>query len=357
MTILKMWRALFNRQQLDTLIFFITDRCNSRCRSCFYWQNLNQHSDLSLDKINKMATSLPRFTSLLISGGEPSLRDDLPEIINAFSKHSSISFVSIPTNGLLTDKVVMLVKKICSTNTQLVVTISVSIDGFEKTSEDIRGIPGGWARSITTLKKLLALKKNFSNLRVAVNTLVCRETLDTLTEFSDYLIKNYSLDAHNLEIIRGDARDPSLKEFGPRELQKIFDLEKKIHLHYFKKNFKSPNTLRRIYHLAIYLLSLVVMKTQRRLLLKKQPWLFDCLAGRTIMVVDSRGYLKACELRPAAVDLFHYDYNITKAQNSEDFKAEIETIKKTPCPCTHGCFINSSVRHEPLGLIKTLLLR
>lgn len=350
-----MWRSLFDRQQLDTLIFFITSQCNSRCRSCFYWQSLNQHLDLSLDKITKIASSLPRFTSLLISGGEPFLRADLPEIIGTFSKHSSFSFVSIPTNGLLTDQIEALTKKICTANPRLIITIAVSLDGFAKTSEHIRGVAGGWSRSLATLERLIGLKKDLPNLRVAVNTLVCRETLVTLADFADYLSKNYNLDAHNLEIIRGAARDPSLKDFSYREYKKIFALEKKVSLHYLRKNFRSPNALNKLYHLAIYFLALVVIKTQRQLLIKKQPWLFDCLAGRTIIVVDSDGCLKACELRSAAIDLAAFDYNVASAQKSPAFLTEIQAIQKTPCPCTHGCFINSSARHEPWGIIKTLL--
>ncbi len=30
---------------LDTLIFFVTSRCNSKCRTCFYWEELNQDGE------------------------------------------------------------------------------------------------------------------------------------------------------------------------------------------------------------------------------------------------------------------------------------------------------------------------
>ena len=66
------------------MIFFVTSVCNAKCRTCFYWEELNQRGDLTLDEIRKLAFSMPPFTDLWLSGGEPMLRRELTDIIHLF---------------------------------------------------------------------------------------------------------------------------------------------------------------------------------------------------------------------------------------------------------------------------------
>ena len=77
---------LFIKQGLPVnLIFFVTSKCNLLCRHCFYWEELNlPKNELSLDEIEKVARSLPNLLSLSLTGGEPYLRPDLPDIAAAF---------------------------------------------------------------------------------------------------------------------------------------------------------------------------------------------------------------------------------------------------------------------------------
>ena len=54
--------------QLRTLIFFVTSRCNAKCRTCFYWQELNRQGDLSFAEIDKLTGTMPQFRELWLSG-------------------------------------------------------------------------------------------------------------------------------------------------------------------------------------------------------------------------------------------------------------------------------------------------
>src|ERR1044071_8867084 len=86
--------------KLSMLIYFVTSHCNAKCRTCFYWEELNQRGDLSFDQVTKVSRSMPRFTDLWLSGGEPTLRPDLSEIIDLFVANNGITRISFPTNGL-----------------------------------------------------------------------------------------------------------------------------------------------------------------------------------------------------------------------------------------------------------------
>jgi Fe-coproporphyrin III synthase len=61
---------------LDTLIFFVTSTCNSKCRTCFYWKELNAHDDLTFAEIERVSETMPPFREIWLSGGEPTLREE-----------------------------------------------------------------------------------------------------------------------------------------------------------------------------------------------------------------------------------------------------------------------------------------
>jgi MoaA/NifB/PqqE/SkfB family radical SAM enzyme len=77
----------------------VTYRCNFRCAFCDYWKGgVDPSRELAPAEIERGARNLARISSLMISigGGEPFLRDDLPEIIAAMARwHMPL----VTTNG------------------------------------------------------------------------------------------------------------------------------------------------------------------------------------------------------------------------------------------------------------------
>src|SRR5581483_7169959 len=100
------YRVWTQRDFPQWLIFFVTARCNARCSMCSYWEEIEQATqehELTLDEIRRVARSLPKITYLSLSGGEPYLREDLVEIVQAIVDTADPVFVSIPTNGAFPD--------------------------------------------------------------------------------------------------------------------------------------------------------------------------------------------------------------------------------------------------------------
>lgn len=81
-----------------------------------------------------------------ITGGEPFIRTDLKDIVRELYKKSDRIVIS--TNGFFTDRIIDL----CQEFPQI--GIRISIEGMEKTNNDIRGLKDGFRRGYTTLKKL-----------------------------------------------------------------------------------------------------------------------------------------------------------------------------------------------------------
>ena len=106
------FRAMSTERKLESIFLFVTGRCNAKCAMCFYAQEMDKKQpDLTFDEIKKISETAGQFNRLWISGGEPTLREDLPEILELFYKNNHIKDVNIPTNGLKPDRIVEWVKR------------------------------------------------------------------------------------------------------------------------------------------------------------------------------------------------------------------------------------------------------
>ena len=79
----------------------VTNRCNLRCRYCFADGGSN-NDEPSLDELKDAIREIVRQCGkplLQFSGGEPTLRDDLPELIR-FAKEVGCSYTQVNTNGI-----------------------------------------------------------------------------------------------------------------------------------------------------------------------------------------------------------------------------------------------------------------
>ena len=79
----------------------VTNRCNLRCRYCFA-NGGSEDSAPSLQELKEAILDIVRQCGhplLQFSGGEPTLRDDLPELIR-FAKESGCSYTQVNTNGI-----------------------------------------------------------------------------------------------------------------------------------------------------------------------------------------------------------------------------------------------------------------
>src|SRR5437763_15656242 len=104
-------RSTKRERHLGTVILFVTSRCNSLCRTCFYHNELNQPGDLTFDQIEKISRTMPPITDLWLSGGEPTLRRDVSEVIETFVSNNAINRLIIPTNGLIKSRVYEIVDR------------------------------------------------------------------------------------------------------------------------------------------------------------------------------------------------------------------------------------------------------
>ncbi len=126
------------------LTIISTYRCNSRCQMCYIWKNpTDPREEVSLETLSKLPGG---FDNLNVSGGEPTLRRDLHEIVDLLYPKARI--LEISSNGLHPEKLVPIVKKYPN------IKVRFSLEGNEHTSNTIRGEKDGYATKMAGLRAL-----------------------------------------------------------------------------------------------------------------------------------------------------------------------------------------------------------
>ena len=130
------------RKKLNGTVI-VTYRCNARCTMCNRYKAPSKPEDeLSVATIRK----LPPMYFTNITGGEPFIREDLSDIVRELRKLSDRIVIS--TNGFFTEQIIALAREFPN------IGVRISIEGLEKTNNEIRGLENGFQRGYQTLKTL-----------------------------------------------------------------------------------------------------------------------------------------------------------------------------------------------------------
>ena len=123
----------------------LTRKCNFRCKGCTVWQQQDPR-ELSTEQVKKGLNILRELgvVDLVLSGGNPLLRDDIGKII----RHASESFITtVYDNGS------MAVEKIEALRHADFVAISIDSLNPEK-NDYMRGIKGAWSTAMHAVEEL-----------------------------------------------------------------------------------------------------------------------------------------------------------------------------------------------------------
>jgi MoaA/NifB/PqqE/SkfB family radical SAM enzyme len=148
------------KSTISDVVLAVTYRCNSRCRMCNIWQRKDNSGELTLADLANLPVSLKNIN---LSGGEPFLRMDLPQIVAVIKKRCPQAKIAISSNGFATEIILAKMKEIIGIDPQI--TVALSLDGIGQAHDEIRGIPGGFEKVLATLHGLRQL--GVKNLRLA----------------------------------------------------------------------------------------------------------------------------------------------------------------------------------------------
>ena len=127
--------------------FEVTMRCNARCTFCDYWKT---DPSAKATEVTSFADAARFFNPLMINftGGEPTLRKDLEDLISAVSKAISVKYIVVLTHGgMLTPE---RAKSIWNAGTN---AFNISLDYLDGRHDVARGIPGLTAKIFNNIPK------------------------------------------------------------------------------------------------------------------------------------------------------------------------------------------------------------
>ena len=177
------------------IVFKLTYTCNSKCIYCSH-RNQEQ-TELDLESVRKVIDKISKDCAILsLSGGEPTLREDLPEIIR-YIKRKSI-FLILSTNGTNLPMIRKVVPYINCLNVSLdgpreVHNRHSNIDSYDKAIESIK-----LARSYNK-KTVINYVLTRYNHDQAENTLQIARELDCGIIFMDLVSSEHSTNCATLE--------------------------------------------------------------------------------------------------------------------------------------------------------------
>ncbi len=261
--------------------FAITYRCNLRCKVCNIWKKESYQSEISIKEIDNFFKNARQFFWVSITGGEPFLRPDLPEIIDIILTYcNKLSVLHFNTNGQLTTKAVNLVKFIRKNNPKLIVIFNVSIDGPPYLHDQIRGMQGAWDNAMNTFKMMKDMGSVKSHISFTLSTYNIgrfRETFESLKAIYPHL----RFDDLSVNIFQKSGIYYGNQGMPDSDESRICEEIKEI-LHIDSDSFSINNFLRRTY-LKLYL---AYFKT------KKYP--LRCQALSSTCFLDPYGNLFPC---------------------------------------------------------------
>lgn len=315
----------------------VTKSCSSRCQNCQIWRE-QPTNEMSATEYTMLAQNLNRKLSWLnLSGGEPTDRSDLIELIKIFLRNCPELFIlNFTSNGLRPERLEEIARFLQTTPIPII-GINVSIDGPRDVHDKLRGKQGGHAKAIESLKVLRSIKK------IRVNATM------TLFDSNSHLVEETYLD------IKKDIPD-----FKKSELHLNYAFKSE---HYYRNNEVRDFSLKNL-HKNIsfnrswgltplgFIKNIYLKKLFRFHLTKITP--VPCSALRSNVYISEHGDLYTCTIWNKKVgSLRENDFDLHQLIHSESAIELKESINKKDCVnCWSPCEAFPSIIDNLVTFIK-----
>jgi len=333
--------------------FSVTRRCQSKCKTCFIWKH-DPGEDIDLETVESLFRSIGWTYFFNVSGGEPFLRKDLPEIIGLACRFMTPAVVHIPTNALAPERILKLTEEILAVihreTPGTVLSIKPSFDGVGDLHDRIRGVPGNFERLMETLRGLERLRSEHPNLHVGVGTVISKYNYDRLAEIIEFT-ENLGVDTYINEIAEereeffnvGSGITPAGDKYG--EIMKVFKDAVFKRMKGMRLLPRMTTALRLVYY------DLVVK------ILERKEQVIPCYAGILNVHVNSDGGIWPCAVLAYRGEMGRVgvDGDFRSIWNSGNAERVRKSIKRGECYCPLANQAYSNILMHPPSLFKTIL--
>jgi len=255
----------------------ITKLCNAKCDFCDYWQTRHEERIYDYRPVIKKIDPLVA----VITGGEPMLRKDLPDIVRQIKECSYFIFTSMVTKGDL-----LTMEKADELFDAGINQIAVSLDFPSEQHDVYRGVPGLWDKLSAILPEL---GKKYPDHKITMNTIIMEDNLEYVPELVRYAHEwGIGISFSSYSVMKTNNEEHFVHEEQMGKVRKLVD-----ELIRLRKELKGT-----------------IISTEYYL--KEIPRYFEsggipgCTAGISHIQVTPSGHLKRCSEMPVTAHFSEY---------------------------------------------------
>jgi len=168
---------------MERVDLMLNRKCNTHCIFCYMHGLKDFNDDFNIINIKKTLDKGAEigYKELYISGGEPTLNNNLPDIIS-YAKKKGFNSIKIMTNGLRISYSSFLKKLVLSGLTE----IAFSLHGADSITHDIHtGYKGSFRLITKAIENALKIKK----LKIEINSVITKKNIGKMKELCKFTIK------------------------------------------------------------------------------------------------------------------------------------------------------------------------
>lgn len=308
--------------------WLVTKKCNYRCAGCHVWKEQGDR-ELAAQDIIKGLDILKKIgvAELVISGGDPLLREDIGEIIDYAAKNF---ITTVYDNGSMAAQKIDYLRNVDF--------VAISIDSLnEEKNDSIKTVPGAWKRAMEAVEKL-----HREGVHVSVTPTISQKNLyeiETITRYFTekqipvwYSLYSYDASLNNNQLFRIGKENDEFVITDKQAMVKLCDtlLEMK------KKNSRILMTKKLLRAIRSFYEE------------DKRKW--KCQALSNFLVIDPLGRVSGCHSH----DYIGSIYDLPKKWRSQEFN-KLRKISNTCAECNYLCYIFYSLQGSPYGHISVAL--
>ncbi len=258
----------------------VNDICNSRCQMCLIWERKKDH-EITPDELRQVLDEplFSKVTDIGVTGGEPTLRKDLPEIFRVIAQRNPrIRHASMITNAIREKEVedrVLECAQVCREN-GVGFSAMVSLDGLGEVHDIVRGRPGNFTTAIGCLERFKA-----EGIPVSFGCTITKSNVAHVDQLLDW-----AEDSHIYGRFRVAEFIDRLYNTPQKEFIRSFSELEQYHLGLFfyraQTEFESSSMVQKTY------------RSIRGMLAEGKPRTTGCPYHNDAVILSSRGELLYC---------------------------------------------------------------
>jgi Predicted Fe-S oxidoreductases len=303
----------------------VSYRCNSRCKTCNVWQRPND--DFTLEEYDKTFASIGRdaywFT---FSGGEPTLRKDLPDMVRLAYQHCRPGIINIPTNGIQDKIIPGRIEQVLQAAPTSDVIINLSLDGIGEKHDIVRGVKGNFERAMRTYAGLKALKGRYKNFSLGVHTVISNFNIDEFDNIYNFVRDELKPDSFISEIAEERVELDTVGMGITPPVQKYQPVIERLQEGIRNAEFSGVSRVTQAFRDRYYDMVKRTLSESRQII--------PCLAGVASAQIAPNGDVWTCCIRAESVgNLREHNYDFKSAWMTAKANEMRRSIKAGECHC------------------------